>query len=210
MNQAVKEEAGSREVRMGARRTIGSYVTQPVVRLLAKTPVTPNTITVVGTGIAIGAGVLIATGHPFAAGFVVLIGGFFDIIDGALARSTNRSTVFGAILDSTLDRVAEAVVLLGLLVFYAVEESVAGTVVVGLVWLTSLLVSYIRVRAEASGFECEVGLFTRTERVIVLALGLLLSQVGSVLLIALSLIAALSLLTAGQRLHHTWRQTKAR
>lgn len=192
----------------GVRKSLAFYITQPVVRLLARTGITPDTITWLGLLIAIGAGVLVGIGHPFAAGFVVLVGGFFDIIDGALARRTNRTTRFGAILDSTLDRAGEAVVLLGLLVFYTREQSTTGVVVVGVVWLMSLLVSYIRAKAEGMGLECEVGFFTRAERVILLALGLLLSQVGDALLIILAIIAALSFLTVIQRLRYVWRQTK--
>ncbi|HEY33336.1 MAG TPA: CDP-alcohol phosphatidyltransferase family protein [Dehalococcoidia bacterium] len=190
------------------RKNLAFYLTQPVVRLLARTGITPNTVTWFGLLIAVGAGVLIGLGHPFVAGFVVLVGGFFDIIDGALARSTDRATRFGAILDSTLDRAGEAVVLLGLLVFYTREQSTAGVVVVGVVWLMSLLVSYIRARAEAAGLDCEVGIFTRAERVVLLALGLLLSQVGEALLIILSVIAALSFITVIQRLLHVWRRAR--
>ncbi len=98
--------------------------------------------------------------------------------------------------------------MLGLLIYYTREQSTAGVVVVGFVWLTSLLVSYIRARAEAADLDCEVGLFTRAERVVLLALGLLLSQVGEALLIILSVIAALSFITVIQRLRHVWRQTK--
>jgi CDP-diacylglycerol--glycerol-3-phosphate 3-phosphatidyltransferase len=192
----------------GVRKYLAFYITQPVVRLLAGTGITPNMITWLGFLIAIGAGVLVAIGHPFIAGFVVLVGGFFDIIDGALARSTDRTTRFGAILDSTLDRAGEAVVLLGILVFYTREQSTTGVVIVGLVWLMSLLVSYIRARAEGAGLECGVGLFTRAERVILLSLGLLLSQVGNALLIILAVIAALSFVTVVQRLSYVWRQTK--
>lgn len=190
------------------RKNLAFYLTQPVVRLLARTGITPNAVTWFGLLISVGAGVLVGLGHPFAAGFVVLVGGYFDIIDGALARSTNLTSRFGAILDSTLDRAGEAVVLLGLLAYYTREQSTAGVVVVGVVWLMSLLVSYIRARAEAAGLECEVGIFTRAERVVLLALGLLLSQVGEALLIILSVIAALSFITVIQRLRHVWRQTK--
>ena len=192
----------------GVRKNLAFYVTRPVVHLLARTGITPNTITWLGLLIAIGAGVLVDIGHPFAAGFVVLVGGFFDIIDGALARSTDRTSRFGAILDSTLDRAGEAVVLLGLLVFYTHEQSTSGVVVVGIVWLMSLLVSYIRARAEGMGLECETGFFTRAERVILLALGLLLSQINDALLIVLTVIATLSFITVVQRLRHVWRQTK--
>jgi len=190
------------------RKTIAYYFTRPVVWLLAKTPITPNTLTWSGFVVNVGAAALIITEHLFAAGFVVLFAGFFDILDGALARSTNRTTQFGAILDSTLDRLAEAVVLLSILALYAREQSAAGVLVVGLALVGSLLVSYIRARAEALGLECPVGFFTRAERVVVLALGLLLSQIDYALIIALYIIVVFSFITVSQRLLYVWRQTK--
>jgi CDP-diacylglycerol--glycerol-3-phosphate 3-phosphatidyltransferase len=96
------------------------------------------------------------------------------------------------------------VLLLGILVLFAREGEVAGVLLVGIALMASLLVSYIKARAEALGLECAVGLFTRPERVVVLVLGLLLNQ----LVIALALIAAFSLFTAGQRLVHVLRQAK--
>ena len=190
------------------RKTVVSYFTQPVVRLLAKVPITPNAITCFGFLVTLGAAVLIITGHLFAAGFVVLIAGFFDILDGALARSTNRTTQFGAILDSTLDRLAEAVLMLGILTLYAREQLTGGIIVAGVALLGSLLVSYIRARAEALGLKCQVGLFTRAERVVVLALGLLLSQIDYALIIALAIIVVFSFITLGQRIVYVWQQTK--
>lgn len=191
-----------------ARKSIANYLTRPAVRLLAKTPVTPNTISWFGFSLAVGAAVLIIVGYPFAAGFVVLVAGFFDILDGALARSTDRVTRFGIVLDSTLDRLAEVVLLLGILVLYAREQSIAGIIVVGLALAGSLLVSYIRAKAEALGLECQVGLFTRAERVVVLALGLLLAQIDYVLIVTLAIIALFSFITISQRLLFVWRQTK--
>ncbi len=190
---------------LGTRRDIAGSVTRPLVTALARTPITPNGLTWTGLAIAIVAAVLIGTGHLFAAGFVVLGGSLFDMLDGALARGTGRISRFGAVLDSTLDRGSEAVVLIGLLAYYASGGSVAGVVVVGLVWLMSMLVSYIRARAEAIQIDCEVGVFTRAERVFLLVLGLLLS--GTALLVILWIIAALSLVTVAQRLRHVWRET---
>ncbi len=191
------------------RKNLAHYFTQPVVRLLAKTGVTPDTITWIGFLITVAAAALIIIGYPFAAGFVVLLAGFFDILDGALARSTNRVSAFGAFLDSTLDRLSEAVLLLGILVLYARGQSIAGILVVGVALVGSLLVSYLRAKAEALGLECQLGLCTRTERVIILALGLLLSRVNYVLLIALAIIAVFSFVTVGQRMVSVWRQTKS-
>ncbi|MFB0558968.1 MAG: CDP-alcohol phosphatidyltransferase family protein [Dehalococcoidales bacterium] len=190
------------------RKTAAYYFTQPVVSLLAKTPITPSAITWFGFLLTAGAATLIITGHLLAAGFVVLVAGFFDILDGALARRTNQTSRFGAVLDSTLDRLAEAVVLLGILVLYAREQSVAHILLVSVALVGSLLVSYIRARAEAVGLECQVGLFTRAERVVVLALGLLLNQFDNALFIALAIIVVFSLFTIGQRLIYVWQKTK--
>jgi CDP-diacylglycerol--glycerol-3-phosphate 3-phosphatidyltransferase len=191
------------------RKTVARYFTQPVVRLLAKTPVSPNTITWFGFLVTIGAMALIITGHLLIAGIVVLIAGFFDILDGALARSTNRITRFGAILDSTLDRLAEAALLLGIMVFYIKDGFILESLLAGIALPGSLLVSYVRARAESSGLECQVGLFTRAERVVVLALGLLLSQIDSIfLVIALAIVVVFSFITVGQRLFYVWQQTR--
>ncbi len=190
------------------RKSIAYYLTKPVVLLLAKTNLAPDVITWFGFLISVGAAVLIVTEHLFAAGFVVLIAGFFDMLDGALARSTNRTTQFGAILDSTLDRLGEAAPLLGILTLYAREQSAIGILIVGLALLGSLMVSYIRARAEAAGLDCQVGLFTRAERVVVLALGLLLSQIDYALITALAVILVFSFITASQRLLYVWLQTK--
>ena len=189
----------------GVRNTVANYLTQPAVRLLARTSITPSTITWFGFLLAVGAAALIIAGHLFAGGFVVLFAGFFDLLDGALARHTNRTSRFGAVLDSTLDRLSEAVLLIGILLYIGNQSSVA-VLLVFLALFGSLLVSYIRARAEALGLECQVGLFTRAERVIVLALGLLLNQI----VIALAIIVVFSFFTFGQRLIYVWQQTKIR
>jgi CDP-diacylglycerol--glycerol-3-phosphate 3-phosphatidyltransferase len=191
-----------------ARKVTSDYITQPVVKLLARTPLTPNAITWLGLFITIGAAYLIVTEHLFAAGWVVLVAGFFDMLDGALARITNRVTRFGGVLDSTLDRLSEAILLLGLLVMYTRGEQVGESLLVGVALLGSLMVSYIRARIEALGMECRMGFFTRPERVIILALGLLLSQYDYALVIALAVITFFSFFTVGQRLLYAWRQTR--
>ncbi len=193
------------------RKLIAYYLTQPVAELLARTFITPNVITWFGFVITIGAAALIATGHLLAAGLVVLLAGFFDILDGALARLTNQTTRFGALLDSTLDRLAEAALLLGIIVLYIRGGFILGILLAGIALPSSLLVSYIKARAEALGLECQVGLFTRAERVTVLALGLLFSQIDYVfLVIALAIIVLFSFITAGQRILYVWQQTKIR
>jgi len=191
-----------------ARKVTAEYLTQPAVKLLARTPVTPNTLTWLGFWITVGAAVLVATGNLFAAGFVVLVAGFLDMLDGALARTTNQVTRFGGLLDSTLDRLSEAILLLSILALYTRGQQVAESLLVGIALFGSLLVSYIRARIEALGIECRVGLFTRPERVIILALGLLLSHFDHALVIALVIITVFSFFTAGQRLFYAWRRTR--
>ena len=190
------------------RKVIADYVTQPIVRLLSRTPLTPNAITWLGFVITIGAAALIVTEHFLAAGIVVLVAGVFDMLDGALARVSGRVTRFGAILDSTLDRLSEAVLLLGLLAVFAREQQVAESILVGIALLGSLMVSYIRARMEGLGIECKAGLFTRPERVIILALGLLLSQFDYALTVALVIIAFFSFFTVVERMVYAWRQIK--
>lgn len=197
------------------RKTLANYLTEPVVRLLAAISISPNAITWLGFLLALGTSALIFTGHLLAAGFLVLFGGFFDMVDGALARRLNRTSRFGGILDSTLDRLSEAVLLFGILgLFLLTEEqpvlftSLAKEWSISLLFvalLSSLLVSYVRARVEALGLDCQVGLFTRPERVVVLALGLLLNQV----IIALAIIAVFSFITIGQRLVYVWLRTKS-
>ena len=193
----------------GARRALGKYFTEPIVTVLEKTHITPNIITCIGLLITIVAAVLVVLKHPFAAGFVVLFAGLFDMLDGALARRTNRVTRFGGVLDSTLDRISEAVVLIGIAVFYANQHSTWGVALAGVTLMSSQLVSYIRAKAETININCEIGLFTRPERVVILSLGLLLSGFNNVLLIALAITAVLSLFTAGQRLFFVWKKIKS-
>lgn len=178
-----------------------------MVLVLARTGVTPNALSWFGFAVILGAAALIGTGHPFAGGFVVLAAGYFDILDGALARHIGRVTPFGGVLDSTLDRLSEAALLVAIL-FY-LENTWWLVLLVFLTMVSSLMVSYIRARAEGAGIECQRGIFTRAERIIVLALGLLLSGIEHALVIALAVIVAFSFFTAGQRLFSVWRNQKS-
>jgi CDP-diacylglycerol--glycerol-3-phosphate 3-phosphatidyltransferase len=193
-----------------ARESAARAFSQPIARVLAKTGISPTALTWTGFLIALGGGALIALGYPFIAGVAVLVGAAFDMLDGALARLTNRVTRFGAVLDSTLDRLGEVAVLLGILVTYAQSGSVAGILLTGLALPGSLLVSYLRARAEAISLDCKVGLFTRTERVVIVSLGLLFSRVDYALIAALAIIVFFSFLTVVQRLLYIWQQTKVK
>jgi CDP-diacylglycerol--glycerol-3-phosphate 3-phosphatidyltransferase len=193
------------------RKALSSYLTEPVVRLLVGTAITPNIITWFGLALAVSAAVLVVGGYLFVAGLLILLGGFFDMLDGALARRTEQVTRFGAVLDATLDRLSEGALLLGIMFFFASGAKTFGVVLAGAALMASVSVSYVRAKAEAMGFECQVGLLTREGRVIVLVLGLLLSRLfDNALIIALTFIAGFGYLTVGQRLAYVWRQAKKR
>lgn len=196
------------------RKALAAYVTKPLVTALAKTPVTPNMVTWLGFLVVLGAAALVYLGHPFAAGWVMLFSGCFDFVDGALARGTNRVTKFGGILDSTLDRISEAAMLLGVMGFYINRPDIFQSWIVmlgGLAIVASFMVSYIRSRAEAAGLNCQVGISTRPERVVVLGLGLLLSPLSHYFLVgALGVIAVLSSITVVQRLVYVWQQVNGK
>jgi CDP-diacylglycerol---glycerol-3-phosphate 3-phosphatidyltransferase len=184
------------------RRSISVRFTVPVARALAHTPVTPDFLTWLGFVLTCGAAALVAGGSLLWGGVMMLVAGLMDTFDGALARQTGRVSRFGAVLDSTLDRFSEGVMLIALTYLFARNGNSGGAALAAATLLLSLSVSYIRARAEGMGVACSEGWFTRTERVIDIALGLLLNQV----IIALAVVSALSLFTAGQRLFVTWKR----
>jgi len=181
-----------------------------MVGLLSKSGITPNTLTLINLALNIVAAYLIATGHFIIGGVLILVSGLFDLLDGALARFSKRTTKFGAVLGSTVDRISEAATLCGLLIWYVAEGTTLGIVLVLVVLVGSFLVSYIRARAEGLGWQCRVGLFTRAERVIVLAIGLLVSGVSIHSVFgALCILAIFVLVTVVQRLVYLWKQQRS-
>jgi CDP-diacylglycerol--glycerol-3-phosphate 3-phosphatidyltransferase len=150
-----------------------SRAADPVARVLVRAGVTPDMLTLIGFAGNIGVAALILSGRLPLAGLVMLGAGVFDTLDGAAARVSRRTDRSGALLDSVLDRYSEAAIFLGLLIhFYQVGHSTA-LMLTFLAIVGSLLVSYIRARAEGLRVECRVGFMQRGERVVLLAIGLL-------------------------------------
>lgn len=177
---------------------------------LGRLPVTPNQITVVGTLLTFVAAALAGTGYLLGAGIVLAFAGTFDILDGALARTTRRAYPYGAFLDSTLDRYSEAATYIGLGAYFVtqggpLEEWLVVATVAALAG--SFLVSYVRARAQSLGFVCETGLFARPERVVATVIGLIFG--GVVLYAVVFLLAILTNLTALQRIREVWLQGRA-
>ena len=147
--------------RADLRRLLSSRVEQPIARLLAALGLSPNAITLLGMAGAVAAGVLASQGLLLAAGAATLVAGILDLFDGSVARLTGRKSRFGALLDSTADRVSEAAVLIGLAVYYAGEGSIPGVLLSCGAMAGSMMVSYVRARAGGLRVDCEVGVFTR-------------------------------------------------
>ena len=194
----------------GIRRNLAYRITDPLVRILSKSAITPNALTFINLALSIVAAYVIATGRLPLGGVLVLVSGLFDILDGALARFTKQTTKFGAVLDSTVDRISEAATLCGLVIWYVAQEGATLEIVLVLVVLIgSFLVSYIRARAEGLGWQCQIGLFTRAERVIVLAIGLILDRISvHSVFVALCILAVFVFVTVVQRLVYLWKQAR--
>ncbi|ASU57452.1 MULTISPECIES: phosphatidylinositol phosphate synthase [Nocardiopsis] len=184
-----------------------SRVTTPLGRSLARLGLTPNIVTIVGAlGVVVSALFFYPQGQLYAGSVVVTVFVLFDMLDGAVARARDSASAFGAFLDSSLDRVADAAILSGLLWWFIGEGDdplLAGLTLFCLV--SGFMVSYIKARAEGLGVNCDVGVAERTERLVVIlvAVGLGGLDVPYVLAGGLWLLAAMSLLTVLQRLVET-------
>jgi CDP-diacylglycerol--glycerol-3-phosphate 3-phosphatidyltransferase len=187
----------------------GRSLLAPVVRLAVRLHLTANTVTVIGFLIVLIASALVASGELLWGAAILTAGSLLDAVDGALARATGGTTPFGGFLDSTLDRAAEAVLFGGVAAYYlASSPEPAIPVLLAMVALTgSFLVSYSRARAEGMGLAAEVGLAPRVERLVLVIGGIGLAGVGFeiALIIALAVVAALSVATTAQRIWHVHR-----
>lgn len=184
-------------------RTWGSKLLVPVATLLGKLGFTPNMLTLLGLTMTLGVAVVLGLGHTTLGGWLFLLSGLFDALDGTLARVTNRKTPFGAFLDSTCDRYADAAILAGMMIPFLRTGQHTQVILAFVAIVGSVLVSYTRARAEGLGLECKVGLLTRLERFLLVAAALILNQVTPVLW----LLAILTNFTALQRIFHVWRLT---
>lgn len=187
------------------RRWTG-YITQPVAKRIAALGISANVLTLAGLIISIAGGVCIALGHLKLAGILILIGGSFDMMDGAVARASNKTNQFGALLDSVVDRYSEGAIFLGLAIYFSLERMIDGLTLTCLGLISAFLVSYVRARAEGLQVDCKVGLMQRPERVILLSVGVIFRNLSvvniSILILALWILVILSHITVLQRV--TW------
>lgn len=196
-------------------------IIDPVIKGMIKIGITPNFITTAGFLLnAVAAGILVyasiyAEHGDFAylgwAGGIILFAGLFDMIDGRVARVGNMSSTFGALYDSVLDRYSELVTFFGLCYYLLMEGYFFYSVIAFIALIGSLMVSYVRARAEGLGIECKVGVMQRPERVVLTALGALCTGIFAhvaafdpilILVVPLTLIAVLANMTAFVRINH--------
>jgi phosphatidylglycerophosphate synthase len=195
-----------------------SRIIDGLVYALARLDPNPNLLSVTGLSINIFAALLYGYGEFFWAGIVMIFANVFDMLDGRVARLTGRVTKFGAFLDSSLDRLSDMVVFLGIIIFYSRDTQFHSTLyaaLTGAALIGSVMVSYTSARAESLIPKCDVGFLRRPERVVLLILGSLTVWPGSEhpllnkMPATIWLMAVLSYWTFGHRLYHTWRLTRS-
>jgi len=182
-----------------------------IVKMLALARINPNALTLAGLAVNTYAAFLFGyangdnQGRMFLyAGLVIIGSGFFDLVDGRVARASNQVSLFGAFFDSVVDRYSDASLFFGLLVFYARGQRFFYVVLTALVMISAIMVSYARARAESLIGTCRVGFMERPERLVLLIIGALFNVMAPVLWV----IAVLSTITVIHRITHTWRRTR--
>ena len=195
-----KRERRARSPRANERREL-------VRNALIESRLTPNTISLTGLALNIGAAALVWERYFFLGGVAFIVGSIMDTMDGRYSRMSGKGTPFGAFLDSTLDRCEEGIVLTAVAVSFVRQHNQLAVAAVVVAVLASLMVSYTRARAEALGVECKVGIATRPVRVVILSIGLIFARGASLghfnlLAPAVYVLAVLSAVTVLQRVAH--------
>src|SRR5712691_567945 len=184
--------------------TVCGKIIDQIVRALALSRIHPNVLTFLGLMINSWAAFLLAAGRFQAAALVVIGAGLFDMVDGRVARETNRVTRFGGFFDSVLDRYSDLALLMGLLVYYGIINRPFYVVLTAIVMTGSVMVSYTRARAENTIPSCKVGFMERPERVVLFIIGALFDRMAPVLWV----LAILTNLTVIHRMIYTWQEAK--
>ena len=187
------------------------FLLDAIVRWLALARINPNVLTFLGLVVNTGAALLFGYANGgnqarmfFYAGLVIIGSGFFDLVDGRVARASNQVTRFGGFFDSVVDRYSDAALFFGLLVYYARGGRFFYVVLTALVMISSIMVSYTRARAESLIGSCKVGFMERPERLVLLIIGALFNVMAPVLWV----IAVLSTITVIHRIQYTWSRTQ--
>ena len=199
--------------RESLRTILSKYYEDPVSRFFDALGFSPNGVTMLGLLIVLVSSIFISLGSLLVGGVLMFAGAALDLIDGGLARRKGMVSNFGALLDSVIDRIQEALVLLGILVHYINKDpepvfgissiDVIGPILCFTAFVGSVMVSYLRARSEGLGIDCKIGIMTRPERVFALGLGLILGfWIPVILILVLLTLTVLGLFTTFQRLYY--------
>ncbi|MCJ7653660.1 MAG: CDP-alcohol phosphatidyltransferase family protein [Actinobacteria bacterium] len=212
---AVDEDSAPETVDRGHKmdeglRWFSDFFFGPILWFFGKLGISPNLLTVLGMALALASGYYLAVKRVPLAAVLFVLSGVFDIVDGYVAKKIGEVTVFGSFLDSFSDRVSDAAIYVGLMVYYLkLSEGIyVGLAVVLLV--ASFLISYLRARAEALGVECRAGLMARAPRFLAVGFGLFFNGLSPwILKVVMWIVAALLVETFVERLIFVWRELEA-
>jgi CDP-diacylglycerol--glycerol-3-phosphate 3-phosphatidyltransferase len=179
-------------------------VLDPLATHFIRLGVHPNTMTLIGLAGNLAGAAFLATGRMTVGGLFILLSGPFDALDGTMARLLGQPTKFGAFVDSVTDRWSEMLIFFGLLYYYLQQGNLLFCLLIFLATMGSVMVSYTKARAEALGFDCNVGVLTRLERYLVMAPALVLNAPWA----AVAIIAILANITALQRTAYVRQQAR--
>jgi phosphatidylglycerophosphate synthase len=161
---------------------LGHFLDKPLAPVAKQIPISPNVLSFTGFAVTIAAAIAIQF-DLMAGGLLILLGGAFDVFDGIVARTHGKDTKFGALLDSTLDRYSDAAIFLAIMWLFLKQNNLTGFLFSVGSLLGAILISYVRARAEGLGFDCNVGLIERPERIILLAAGCVAGWIFPVMIV---------------------------
>lgn len=179
------------------------YLTKFLEPLASRLNINPNIVTIISPFIAIISAIFFASGNLIGGALFILLSGFLDVVDGAVARYHNRASPFGAFLDSTMDRFADAIIFIGI-IYGGYCDWLVGILAIH----SAITVSYVRARAESQGVECNIGIAERAVRMIILMLGAVLAVIfhsNIIFTYFIYILVILSYITVGQRILHVWK-----
>ena len=179
-------------------------IMEPIIDIFIKAEVNPNTFTTIGFIVSLFAAYFFAVGSIRAGGALLLLAGIFDVMDGRVARATGQVTKFGALYDSTLDRYSEVIVFFGIIYYFVDAGHMLASVMAAIALGGSIMVSYVRARAEGLGFSCKVGIMQRPERIVTLGVTAILHLY--VFIAGVVFVAIFANITAIQRIYYVWAQ----
>ena len=185
------------------RGKINKFFEIPIIKILKLIKIKPNHISIFGLILAFISSYFISNSNFIISPLFLLLSGVCDLLDGSLARYTQSVTKFGGVLDSVLDRFGEAAIFIGIFIYFTNYDSIIPNIFVLMALSSSTVVTYLRSKAEILGISCDIGIMTRTERVLILFLALILTNFFDfILLISIIVIFILSLFTIFQRMRH--------